>query len=268
MTQNLIKIGLATSLFAAPIQAALTSGIDQRYQGDDFNVGTGVWSDGVGGADATADGAFGTTTTPNGSTAVINSGAGTQMDFTGGLNLNVTGFTIQAVIQIADNTDRRQGPFGLDQSAGWGGLYAGARSNGNVESRAGTQTAGSNAGLLSASGTPAVAAGTWGILTLALDTSSATSPLSYSFDLLSDGSNVWSFTDVGNGTTDPTDAIGTSGRLFGGETGGAEGDTDDWQGAIADLIIYDSVLTAAELDANKAEFQSLSVAEFAFSEFI
>jgi hypothetical protein len=253
-------LGLATLVPLTLIHtasAAIIAGFDQRYAASDYGATTaGVWDDSAGSANATAVGTFGTTTTANGSIAIVNTGAGEQMNFTGGASLGGSGFTIQAVIRIDDNADRRQGPLGLDQSAGWGGLFMGARSNGNVETRAGTQTSGSNAGLLSTNTTPTITPGTWGILTMIADTSLG-SPLTYSFDLLSDGSNVFTYTDAGNGTTNAIAGIGTAGRLFGGETGSGEPDTDAWLGAIADLVIYDTVLTSGQLAANKAEFTTL-----------
>jgi hypothetical protein len=256
MTRFLMLACAATMLFAGTAYGDILMGSVQRYQADDYGAtSAGVWDDSAGSADATAVGTFVTTTTPNGSIGIENAGAGEQMNFSGAANLN-GGFTIQAVIQIQNNGDRRQGPFGLDQSTGWGGLYMGARSNGNVETRGGTQTPGSNAGLLSTNGTPTVAAGTWGILTLIGDVTNTSAQLTYSFDL-EDGTNVWSFTDVGDGSTNSIAGIGTAGRLFGGETGGGEPATDEWLGAIADLVVYDSVLTAAEIANNRSEFNTL-----------
>lgn len=259
MKKHHIAIASAISAITSA-NAAIVAGASQRYQANDYNGTTWTNTGAIGAAaNATAVGTFTSISTPGGATAIANTGAGEQMNFSDGSSLNSTGFTIQAVIQIQDNDDNRQSPLGFDQSASWGGIFMGARSNGNLQARAGTQTSGSNTGLLSTTSTPspAIAAGTWGILTLAIDTSNLTTPFTYSFNLLSDGSSVFSFTDVGDGTANATAGIGTAGRLFGGETGVAEPTTDAWLGAIADLVIYQSVLTPAQITENNAEFTNL-----------
>ena len=78
------------------------------------------------------------------------------------------------------------------------------------------------------------------------------------FDRLSDGSNIFTLTRSLGGNTNDVTSIAITGRLFGGEMGASAADrTDEFRGAIADIVIYDSALDTNDLETNKAAFISL-----------
>ena len=94
--------------------------------------------------------------------------------------------------------------------------------------------------------------GTWGVYTL---TSSPSAGLSASF-VSGDGATTYlSFSDPATGTEIIN--LGTAGALFGGEQNNARLDTDNWQGAIADVVVYNRVFSPAEITANTAAFNAL-----------
>ncbi|MEI6892119.1 MAG: PEP-CTERM sorting domain-containing protein [Pontiella sp.] len=258
MNKNMI-VGAAALWVAGAASAALVTGFDQRYQADDYNTDTGIWTDSASGWNATATGTFGTTTTANGSTAVVNTGAGTAMGFTRGIALGGAGYTIQAVIRIDDgNTDLRQGPIAMGDG-GWGGVFMGAQTeaDGNVRLRGGNQAGSSGANVLQIDSTmTGVTDGMWGVYTLVVDATDGVETMTASFNQL-DGTSLFMET-YGVGLTADVGQIDAVGQLFGGEYG--QGDADSWLGAIADVIIYNSALSTLDLATNEAEFQSLYVA--------
>ncbi|MDF7799063.1 PEP-CTERM sorting domain-containing protein [Pontiellaceae bacterium B1224] len=245
-------LGAAALMMVGTASAALVAGYDQRYQADDYNTGTGVWADSGGSADATAAGIFGTTTTANGSTAVVNTGTGTNMTFSRATALGGSGFTIQAVIRIdAANTDRRQGPIAM-ADGGWGGVFMGARTeaDGNVNLRGGNQDSGSGSVLAIDSTMTGVTAGTWGVYTLIV-AAGDTPTMVASFDRLSDGANLfYGFADVE--MSSDIGKIGVDGQLFGGEYN--QDPADNWLGAIAEVVVYNSALSTTDATANGIEF--------------
>ncbi|MDP4896389.1 MAG: PEP-CTERM sorting domain-containing protein [Akkermansiaceae bacterium] len=266
-----ITIGLATLIPLTLINsasAALVAGFDQRYVGSGFGAtSAGTWDDAVGSADAVANipASFTATTTPNGSDAVANSTAASFLNFTRANSLGgTTGMlTIQAVIRIDGTVDDRSGPFALAQTSGWGGLYMGAQTDGVNNIRAGNiGNSGNNTTVLRIdNGGSAVTTGTWGIYTLVVDGTQNTNPqLTASFALLSDLSNVFSLTTSSTALATGTNlGLGTGGVLFGGERGttDANNTTGGWNGAIADLVVYDSALNSSQISANNAEFKTL-----------
>ena len=76
------------------------------------------------------------------------------------------------------------------------------------------------------------------------------------FDLLAGLSNEFTLTD-GDSSTAPVGGLALNGRLFGGEMGGALEGTDNWRGAIADVVVYNFALSQSQIDQNTAEFQAL-----------
>ncbi|MGJ8641051.1 MAG: LamG-like jellyroll fold domain-containing protein [Opitutaceae bacterium] len=255
------KVLLLVPTFLIPGFADLVPGFDQRYASGDY-IG-GVWADSGGSADATASdvGAFIATTTPNGAAAIENFTDGAVMDFDRASALGSAGSaTVQTVIRIDASDDDRKGPFALDQANGWSGLYMGANADGSNSIRGGNVGDTGGAGTsLNTSGGASVAAGTWGVYTLVIDGTQNSNPqLSATFQLLSDLSTVFSV-DYTNGddATAATLGLGTSGVLYGGERGGGASATSGWEGAIADLVVYDSALNQVDLNANLLEFQSL-----------
>jgi hypothetical protein len=245
----------AALMVAGAANAALVSGASQRYVGGDFDGTT--WTDtGTQGANATANGTFNAITV-NGVAAVENTGAGVQMDFTRSTSLNGAGFTIQTVIRIDDgNTDRRQGPVAM-ADGGWGGVFMGARTeaDGNINLRAGNQDSGSGSVLAIDDTMTGVTGGTWGIYTLLV--SGADNPSMTATLTSIDGTVLFSATDD-NGYSTDIGKINAAGGLFCGEYGQA--DADSWLGAIADVVVYDSALSAVDLATNAAEFQTLYAA--------
>ncbi|MDF7807736.1 hypothetical protein P4E94_09830 [Pontiellaceae bacterium B12219] len=268
---NYIEINTNGAQFAEvvlpprPTEQLIIDGFDQRYMAYDYNPSSGVWTDSVSSAqNATASNIAGfsiTTNTPNGRPAVVNVDNGLDMAFTRSSALSSTGFTIQAVIRIdSGNTDDRQGPYGLAQAGGWGGLYMGLRAadDGNSDIRAGNlgNTGTKASALLIENASSTMSTDVWGIYTLTVDPMSTTQ-LVAQCNLLSDGSNVFTHTLSVADATNWVGAIGTAGGLFAGERGSALGDTDNWQGAIADLVVYNRVLAPSELADNQAAFQTI-----------
>ncbi len=250
-----------------PSEQLIVDGFDQRYMAYDYESVTGVWTGYVSAAQSAAavnPGDFSiTTNTPNGRPCVVNmglNGEGTAMNFTRNTAME-GGFTIQMVLRIdGGNTDARQGPFACDEASGWSGLYAGAVAGGTSQIRAGNLgNSGSGANVLtgSAANTLSATNGTWGIYTLVVDPDAETQ-LSATFDLLEDGSTAFLIEASVADNTNSVGGISASGRLFGGDMGGgADADTDNWMGAIADVVVYNRVLNSAELAANEAAFQTL-----------
>ncbi len=237
----------------------LVGGYDQRYMAYDFDEVTGVWTDTVTSAqNAAADvvGGFSiTTNTPNGRPAVVNDNNGYQMTFTRASAISETGFTIQAVIRLdSGNSDSRQGPFSL-ADGGWGGVYMGARAGETSKVRAGNIGSEGKGYQLEGEAGNSLSTNVWGVYTLIVDPT-VTTQLVASFDLLVDGSNGFTITDSVTSTNTVVGRINTSGGLFSGERG-ALSNTADWQGAIADLVVYNYVLSDSEIAANLNAFQTL-----------
>jgi hypothetical protein len=249
-----IMMGAAALMVAGAASAALVGGYDQRLQADDYNTDTGEWADSVSATqNATASGSFGTTTTPGGSTAVVNTGSGTSMSFTRDNAVAGQGYTVQAVIRVdAIGTDNRQGPYALGDG-GWSGLYMGASAGGAVNIRGGNQGSGGTDALRIENQTMDVSAGTWGVYTLIFD-ATATDTITATFDLLSDGSTAFSAVEQ-NGLSTDVSGILNNGLLFAGEVGQA--DATGWLGAIADVVVYNSALSTADLAQNKTEFYNV-----------
>jgi hypothetical protein len=245
-----------------PTEQLIVDGFDQRYMAYDYDVTSGVWTDSVTSAqNATAGNLAGfsiTTNTPNGRPAVLNSNDGLQMTFTRSSALSSTGFTIQAVIRLdAGNTDSRQGPFGLAEAGGWGGLFMGVRAGDTSKVRAGNLgNTGSGTTVLQAEAANTLSTNVWGVYTLTVDPM-VTTQMVARLDLLSDGSEGFSITHSVAGATNWVGAIGTAGGLFAGERGGGLAASDNWQGAIADLVVYNRVLDDSEIVANQVAFQSI-----------
>jgi len=262
MINTLNKIGLASFALALSTNAAIVAGFDQRYASGDYSGG--VWTDSAGSADATANNAAGflATTTPNGSAALANvttgGNDGDVLAFTRGSELGSAGeLTVQSVIRIDGTSDNRSGPYALDQTSGWGGLYAGSNADGGNDLRGGNVgNTGSNSSIINGSGGSAVTVGTWGIYTLTVD--AATAELTATFTDLATGLDL--FTDTITGpTTGAGSTLGFSnaGVLFGGEQGGGASATNGTQIAIADVVVYNSVLSSTDIATNIGEFQTL-----------
>ncbi|MGJ8638576.1 MAG: LamG-like jellyroll fold domain-containing protein [Opitutaceae bacterium] len=254
-----------TDALSVPVVAAgdLVAGFDQRYIGATY--GAGSWPDSAGTANGTATNAegFTLTTTPNGAAAVANATSGLTngnvISFTRTSELGAAGqLTIQSVIRIDDTTDDRSGPYALNQTSGWGGLYAGANADGGNALRGGNVgNTGTNGTTINGSGGAAVAAGTWGVYTVTIDSTVATPQMTATFTDLNTGVEL--FTNVVDSGSVGTGTLGFSndGVLFGGEQGGGASATNGWGGAIADVVVYNSLLTPANLAANFGEFQEL-----------
>jgi len=76
--------------------------------------------------------------------------------------------------------------------------------------------------------------------------------------LLSNGANVFTITKAMPNKSSDVGVISVNGRLFGGETSRRDAKrTDEFRGAIADMIIYDFALNSDDLAKNKAAFTSL-----------
>ncbi|MEI6892118.1 MAG: hypothetical protein V5783_08110 [Pontiella sp.] len=247
-----------------PSEQFIVDGFDQRYMAYDYDAISGVWTDSAGSANATAINSIDftiTTNTPNGRPAVVNRGLvgdGTAMNFTRASAVATNGFTIQAVIRLDADVapESRRGPFACDEATGWSGLYMGAQAGSSSQIRSGnlgdTQ---SGDYVLAGSVVNTLEAGTWGIYTLVVDPM-ADDQMVATFDLLSDGSTAFTITASVPGDTNWVGGISASGRLFGGDMGGsADADTDNWMGAIADLVVYDYVLSSDDLATNEEAFQ-------------
>jgi hypothetical protein len=258
-----MMVGAAALLVAGTANAALITGASQRYVAGDFNGTT--WTDtGSQGADATASGTFNATTV-NGLSIVENSTFGSVMDFTRTAALgSTTGqATIQAVIRIDGNhsdPSSRSGPIGIAQANGWSGLYMGANIDGANAIRGGNvgNTGTKNDALNTSFNGATIEAGTWGVYTLVVDASQNTGPqLTVTFADISDlETDIWSHTYSSvNNNTATTLGLGLNGALFSGEYN--QGPAEGWLGAIADIVIYDSALSTADLATNAAEFNTL-----------
>ncbi|MDF7799064.1 hypothetical protein P4C99_06290 [Pontiellaceae bacterium B1224] len=243
----------------------IVEGYDQRYNAYDF--ADGVWTDSVSVAqNATAVNPFdfSVTNTPNGRPCVVNLGSngdGTAMNFTRTSPVATNGFTIQAVIRIDEDLaqDSRRGPYACDEATGWSGLYMGAQVAGTSQIRAGNLgNSGSGTYVLAGSANNTLDAGTWGIYTLVVNPASGDNQMVATFDLLEDGSTAFTITGDVPSTTNWVGGISASGRLFGGDMGGgADAATDNWMGAIADLVVYNRPLDSTELETNEDAFLSL-----------
>ncbi|MGJ8653616.1 MAG: hypothetical protein ACSHX8_10120 [Opitutaceae bacterium] len=245
--------------------AQLTPGFDQRYKATDYTIGSTTWTDSVGTADATTTNAkgFSATTTPNGTAAVANmtSGAvdGDIFTFTRTSELGSRGqLTVQSVIRIDANLDDRSGPYALDQTKGWSGLFAGANANGSHSFRGGNvgNTNANDGGVLGGSGDAVVPAGTWGIFTVIVDASVASPQMTVSFADLATGNTLFSNTAESSEVGLRTLGLSNKGVLFGGEQGHGAADTNGWGGAIADVIVYNTALSNRELAGNQYYFTS------------
>ena len=263
---------LALQLTIGSAGAQVVAGFEQRYQAANYDMTNNVWPDSSeNNIDATADGAFSLTTTPNGATAVANRAddPGQFMDFDRGAGLGQlggSGFTVQIVMSIdADgNDDVRKSPIGFNEASGWSGLFMSARANDTVRLRAGNQGGtGRGTSLRGEDVDMTVDADVWGVYTLVVDTS-ANPPATWKFNRLSDAQELWSFTDD-NGFTEEIIGIDTVGKLFAGEQQNANviGLSGDWRGAIADVVVYNTTLSSGQLDQNIAEFQALYSSDLA-----
>jgi hypothetical protein len=263
---NGLQEAVTLSMPPRPSNVLIVDDYDQRYMAYDYEAITGTWTGLVSAAQsATAvnPGDFSiTTNTPNGRPCVVNSGnngEGTAMNFTRESVLATSGFTIQAVIRMdPGNTDSRQAPFACAEASGWSGLYMGAVAGGTSQVRAGNLgNSGSGANVLSGSAANTLDTnGVWGVYTLVVDPTAATQ-MSATFDLLEDGLTAFTIESAIADATNWVGGISASGRLFGGEMGGGATATDNWKGAIADVVVYNRVLDSAELAANEAAFQTL-----------
>ena len=261
---------LMGALALASTSANVVPGYSQRYEAATLSGTTlangEIFADSVDeGADGKAIGSFDLTqTTPNGSQAITNTGEGKSIDFS--RNIAILGaYTIQIVVRVdSGNVDGRQGPIGFAENAGYGGVFAGINADEYSNNRAvGSIVRGGNLGgidkpgMLEAKTTRTFESGTWGIYTIVVDPT-ADNQLTATFDRLSDGSNIFTLTRSLSGNTNDVTSIAITGRLFGGEMGASAADrTDEFRGAIADIVIYDSALDTNDLETNKAAFISL-----------
>jgi hypothetical protein len=259
MKKNML-VSAAVLLVAGAAQASLVTGASQRYAGSDYNFTSGVWDDtGTQNADATTTttAAFTSTTTASGATAVQNSTAGAVIDFarTAALGSTTGQATIQAVIRMDGNLEDRSGPIGISQDNGWSGLYMGANLDGSNAIRGGNVgNTGSGNDALNTSGGASVTSD-WGVYTLVVDASQNTGPqLTATFAYLTDlDTDVFTVTySSANNSTAATIGLGLEGALFSGEYN--QEPTEGWNGAIADIVIYDSALSSTDLETNKTEF--------------
>ncbi|MGJ8641053.1 MAG: PEP-CTERM sorting domain-containing protein [Opitutaceae bacterium] len=256
-------IGLVGVFAATAASAQLATGFDQRYVADDYTIGTATWTADTG-VDATTTAAadFVATLTPNGSAAVSNTNVGgdnSVFSFTRGSELGSAGqLTVQSVIRIDTSGDNRSGPYALNQTSGWGGLYAGANVDGSNDSRGGNiGNTGTNTTVINGASGSAVTAGTWGVYTVTVDSTVASPQMTVTFTDLLTGIDL--FTDTINNGTIGAGTLGLSndGVLFGGEQGGGADATNGWGGAIADVVVYNSLLSGAAITSNISEFQDL-----------
>jgi len=248
-------------------QTQLVAGFDQRYIGSTYNLATGALIDASGnGQTASAVGGnFSFTTTPNGATALQNNDAGgdtgerlqfTRNNVLGGSN----GFTIQAVFAGNETPggDGATGVIGLSETAGFSGLFLGGQPGsievrgGNVDNQGNSQGSFLNDGNVNNS----AANGQFAIYTVVVDpdassgnvmTATITDPLT---------GNVLASTAVGNPGT-AIQGIGNIGALFAGEVGfpgGAFNSQDNFQGAIADVVVYNLALSPAAIAQNNEFF--------------
>jgi hypothetical protein len=177
------------------------------------------------------------------------------MSFTRSSALSTTGFTIQAVIRLdTGNTDSRQGPFSL-ADGGWGGVYMGARPGATSKVRAGNIGSLGKNYQLEGEADNSLSTNVWGIYTLTVDPM-VTTQMVARFDFLEDGSNGFIITDSVVATNQTVGRIGTAGGLFSGERGALD-QSANWQGAIADLVVYNRVLDNSEIAANQTAFQTI-----------
>jgi len=265
MIRYITTLGLAVTGFHSLAHADIVENFDQRYEGANYN--NGVWLDSVSSnqnATAVNESNFTIVNTPNGAQAVANTGSldSAVMNFTRNSSLNGAGFTIQAVIRLDDDgssstTDGgyRQGPFAIAESGGFSGIFMGAYANNTSSLRSGNVNGSSPNSMLNGTATNTLSVGTWGIYTLVTETGE-NPQMTASFVRLDDLSNAFTITDTTNQTGNII-SLSTSGRLFGGEMGGALSATDNWVGAIADIIVYDSALDTSDINANLIELQNL-----------
>lgn len=282
------SVSAAIGFFLAHLGATqgqdLVPRFDQRYIGADYDVATGTLPDASGngqtaiaqtdtvGVNATPGGSFSFVTTPSGATALQNLDAflvdggvnvgdtGERLQFTrvdqlGGTN----GFTIQAVfagVSSSDTPDGSTGVFSLGENDGFSGVFLGGQP-GSVEIRGGNvDNQGNIPGAFLNDGAVPNAAfnGVFAIYTLVVDpTASAGNVLTATIvDPASEA--VLASTALGDPGT-AIEGIGNVGGLFTGSVdGNAFGDQDNFQGAIAEVVVYNYALSPGELDRNNAYF--------------
>jgi len=280
MKMKLIFASLGLFCFSqmTTANADILPGFDQRLEATNFDATTGVLTDSVSATqNATAvGGSFGLTTTPNGAPAIRNIDAlgdtGERLEFTRDTVLGGTsGFTIQAVFSgnSVPGGDTAGGIIGLNETAGFSGLFLGASPATDVELRAGNVNGvGNVAGAFLNQGTADNLANTaavdqFAIYTLVVDPNAAAGQVvTASIDDPLSGANLLS---VQFGDPDPAllpggnsiDGIGNIGGFFAGEVGTPNGQfniQDNFNGALADVVIYNFALDEAQLAANTAYF--------------
>ena len=255
---------------------------DQRYLGADYDEATGTLPDASGngqtataqtdtvGVNATPGGSFSFITTPSGATALQNidvlvdgenvGDTGERLEFTrvnqlGGIN----GFTIQAVFAGAGSSgipDGSTGVFSLGGNGEFSGVFLGGQP-GSVEIRGGNvDNQGNTPGaFLNDDGVPNTAFnGVFAIYTMVVDPTASAGNVLTATIVDPAQEVVLASTALG----DPgmsIEGIGNVGGLFTGEVdGNAFGAQDNFQGAIAEVVVYNYALSPEELDQNNTYF--------------
>ena len=271
-----IAVGVCFSHLSV-IHGQIVPGYDQRYVGADYDEATATLPDRSGngqtataktntvGQDSTVGGTFGFRQTPRGIAALDNRDVfghtGERLEFTrvNQLGGSGNGFTIQAVFAgDAPGADGASGVFGLSESAGFSGVFLGAQP-GNIEVRGGNvDNQGNTAGAFLNDGNVSNAAGSgeFAIYTLVVDPNASAGNVMTATITDPSSGTVLASTALG----DPGSAIqgiGNIGGLFVGEVGAISdvfGDQDNFQGAIAEVVVYNSVLSPTQLAQNNNYF--------------
>lgn len=249
---------LAAALVAVSTPGAamadLVAGYSQSYYdaATTYNGTTGVWtntgSDTAANATAANTSYFSLTTTPNGQSALANSSQLTDalLSFTRTAALGGNGFTMMGVTRCdysVSNGDGK-GPIAFGEADGYSGS-GGASFTYTQEGKSMFATGGnSGSGRISTGSTwfnwGGDYGGGWYAWSVTVD---RTSTIHWQLFDLATGGLAWE--KDGGATSDNIVGIDESGVLFGKVDG-----TGGWKGAIADVLVYNSVLSSDDVDAN------------------